>query len=177
MLRDGLIRKTPMTSQTRSVSSSGKSTGVFLRYLDERVLQQVVASHSTSLIRVSLATVFIWFGLLKIIGFSPVSDLVAQTIHWMPASPDLLVLLLGILETALGLGLLLSRGVVLRVMVIIFLLHLSGTMLVLAQPDIAFQKKNPLLLTTEGEFVIKNLVMIAAGLVLLGRTRGAEPDI
>jgi putative oxidoreductase len=48
---------------------------------------------------------------------------------------------------------------------------------VLAQPDIAFQKGNPLLLTTEGEFVIKNLVMIAAGLVLLGRTRDAEPDI
>ena len=151
MLRDGLIRKTPMTSQTRSVNS-------------------------TSLIRVSLATIFIWFGLLKVIGFSPVSDLVAQTIHWMPAPPDLLVLLLGILETALGLGLLFGRGVVLRVTVIIFLLHLSGTFLVLAQPDIAFQMGNPLLLTTEGEFVIKNLVMIAAGLVLLGLTHGAESD-
>ena len=177
MLRDGLIRKIPMTSQTRSVSSSGKSAGVFLRYLDERVLQQVVASHSTSLIRVSLATIFIWFGLLKVIGFSPVSDLVAQTIHWMPAPPDLLVILLGVLEMTLGVGLLFGRGVVLRVTVIIFLLHLSGTLLVLAQPDIAFQKGNPLLLTTEGEFVIKNLVMIAAGLVLLGRTRGTESDI
>jgi putative oxidoreductase len=176
MLRDGLIRKTSMTSQTRSVSSSGKSLDVFLRHLDERMLQ-VVASHSTSLIRISLATIFIWFGLLKIIGFSPVSDLVAQTIHWMPAPPDLLVILLGILETALGLGLLFGRGAVLRVTVIIFLLHLSGTLLVLAQPDIAFQKGNPLLLTTEGEFVIKNLVMIAAGLVLLGRARSAESDV
>ena len=52
-----------MTSQTRSVSSAGKSLGVFLRHLDEQVLQQFVASHSTSLIRISLATVFIWFGL------------------------------------------------------------------------------------------------------------------
>jgi putative oxidoreductase len=66
---------------------------------------------------------------------------------------------------------------VLRVTVIIFLLYLSGTMLMLGQLDIAFQKGNPLLLTTEGEFVIKNLVMIAAGLVLLGRARSAESDV
>jgi uncharacterized membrane protein YkgB len=44
---------------------------------------------------------------------------------------------------------------------------LAGTFLVLVvRPDIAFQAGNPFLLTTEGEFVVKNLVLIAGGLVV-----------
>ena len=31
------------------------------------------------------ATVFIWFGVLKIIGRSPVEDLVADMVYWLPA--------------------------------------------------------------------------------------------
>ena len=37
------------------------------------------------------------------------------------------------------------------------------------QPQVAFQHGNPLLLTTEGEFVMKNVVLISAGLVLASR--------
>ncbi len=33
------------------------------------------------------------------------------------------------------------------------------------RPELAFQAGNPLLLTTIGEFVVKNLVLLAAGLV------------
>lgn len=48
--------------------------------------------------------------------------------------------------------------------------HLSGTFLVLVtQPAVAFQDGNPLALTMTGEFVVKNVVLIAAGLVLIGR--------
>jgi putative oxidoreductase len=48
--------------------------------------------------------------------------------------------------------------------------HLTGTLLVLVmQPHVAFQHGNPLLLTTEGEFVMKNVVLISAGLVLASR--------
>lgn len=40
--------------------------------------------------------------------------------------------------------------------------HLTGTFLVLVtQPGVAFQDGNPQLLATEGEFVVKNLVLIA----------------
>ena len=42
-----------------------------------------------------------------------------------------------------------------------------GTFLVfLLLPDLTFQDGNPLLLTTEGEFVLKNLVLLSAGLVV-----------
>ena len=56
---------------------------------------------------------------------------------------------------------------------LLFWLQLAGTFLVLIlRPDIAFQQgTNPLLLTTEGEFVIKNLVLISAGLVVGGTVR------
>jgi len=48
--------------------------------------------------------------------------------------------------------------------------HLTGTLLVFVmQPQVAFQHGNPLLLTTEGEFVMKNVVLISAALVLASR--------
>jgi len=80
---------------------------------------------------------------------------------------------LGVWEVAVGLGLLV--GVALRLVLLLFWLQLAGTFLVLVvRPDIAFQAGNPFLLTTEGEFVVKNLVLIAGGLVVGStvRTRG-----
>ena len=65
----------------------------------------------------------------------------------------------------MGAGLLF--GAALRLTLFLLWLQLAGTFLVLiVRPDIAFQHGNPLLLTTEGEFVIKNLVLIAAGLAV-----------
>jgi uncharacterized membrane protein YkgB len=55
----------------------------------------------------------------------------------------------------------------------LFALQMVGTFLVLiVQPDVAFQHGNPLLLTTEGEFVVKNLVLLSAGLLIGSRVRG-----
>ena len=55
--------------------------------------------------------------------------------------------------------------------------HLCGTFLVLVmQPELAFQNGNPLLLTTIGEFVIKNVVLISAALVLAARLRERKAD-
>jgi putative oxidoreductase len=49
---------------------------------------------------------------------------------------------------------------------------MMGTFLVLViQPEVAFQDGNPLLLTTEGEFVIKNLVLLSAGLMIGSRLK------
>jgi len=47
-----------------------------------------------------------------------------------------------------------------------------GTFLALVtQPDVTFQDGNPVMLTTEGEFVIKNLILLSAVLVLYGRRK------
>jgi uncharacterized membrane protein YkgB len=60
----------------------------------------------------------------------------------------------------------------LRIVLALFALQMIGTFLVLViQPEVAFQDGNPLLLTTEGEFVIKNLVLLSAGLVIGSRLK------
>lgn len=124
-----------------------------------------MSTHGVRLLRIALGVVFIWFGLLKITGYSPVRELVARTVYW--ASPDFFVPFLGWWELAVGLGLLFAVG--LRLTLFIFWLQLAGTFLVLVvQPDVAFQHGNFLLLTTEGEFVVKNLVLITAGMVVGG---------
>jgi putative oxidoreductase len=50
--------------------------------------------------------------------------------------------------------------------------QMIGTFLVfLIVPEVAFRDGNPLLLTVEGEFVIKNLVLLAAGMVIGSRVQ------
>jgi uncharacterized membrane protein YkgB len=141
--------------------------------IDDRVVS-FLRRWSVPALRVSLAVVFVWFGALKVLDVTPVTDLVANTVYWV--DPDWFVPLLGWVEIAIGLGLLFSFG--LRVVLAVFVLQLLGTFLVLVvQPDIAFQDGNPFKLTTEGEFVVKNLVLLTAGMVVGStvRSEGAPP--
>ncbi len=124
------------------------------------------------LLRVSLAITYLWFGLLKIIGKSPVSGMVARTAFFLPR--QFVVPFMGIWEMAIGLGLLFRFP--LRLTLVAYFAQLAGTFMVLiVRPKEAFQKKNPLLLTKEGEFVIKNLVLASAGLVV-GSKMGDESE-
>jgi len=105
---------------------------------------------------------------LKVTGDSPVAGLVLRTVYWIDS--DVFIPFLGVWEMLVGLGLLFA--VALRLTLFLFWLQMAGTLLVLLlRPEIAFRNGNPLLLTVEGEFVIKNLVLIAGGLVI-GSTVG-----
>ena len=126
-------------------------------------LGSLVSRASIPLLRVSLGVVFIWFGALKLTNATPVGELVANTVPFLPA--NVFVPALGIFEMLLGLGLLIGRR--LEIVALLMVAHLSGTFLVLVtQPGVAFQHGNPLMLTMTGEFVVKNIVLITAGLVL-----------
>lgn len=114
-------------------------------------------------LRVSLGIVFVWFGALKVLDITPVTDLVAETVYWV--DPDWFVPVLGWVELAVGVALMVRRG--LRLVLPLFLAQMVGTFLVLVvQPDVAFQDGNLFKLTVEGEFVVKNLVLLSAGLVV-----------
>ena len=132
--------------------------------------RDAVRTGTLLLLRASLALTFIWFGALKVAGTTPVTTLVADTVAWIPGiDAAWFVPALGAVEVVLGAGLLLGRAP--RVVLAALVGHLVGTFLVLVvQPEVAFQQGNPLLLTTEGEFVVKNLVLIS-GLLVLGATR------
>jgi putative oxidoreductase len=119
-------------------------------------------------LRVLLGVLFIWFGALKVSGASPVEAMVSGTLPWV--NPDVAVLGLGGVEILLGVGL--AGGLLLRVVLPILVAHLTGTFLTFVMlPALMVSDNNPLLLTESGEFVVKNLVLIGAALVLMTHTR------
>jgi uncharacterized membrane protein YkgB len=130
--------------------------------LDARMVG-TMRRYGITLLRLALAITFIWFGALKVLQVSPVAELVAQTVYWVPAW--FFVPFLGFWEIAVGLGLLFR--VALRLTLLFFFMQMAGTFLVLViHPDLSFQNGNPLLLTVLGEFVVKNLVLLTAGIVI-----------
>jgi uncharacterized membrane protein YkgB len=125
----------------------------------------VVSMHrySITILRVALGIVFLWFGILKIIGQSPVAGMVNSTFSFF--GPHFL-LILGIWEVLIGMGLIFK--LYLRATLFLLWLQILGT---LSAPVLApqiFFHGNFFLLTADGEFVIKNLVLIAASLVIAG---------
>ena len=129
----------------------------------DRMVVAALERWSVPLLRVSLGIVFLWFGVLKVFGVTPVADLVAATVYWVDA--DWFVIFLGVVEVMVGAGMIFRRG--LRVILAVFLGQIAGTFLVfLLLPEVAFQDGNPLKLTVVGEFVVNNLVLLSAGLVV-----------
>lgn len=140
----------------------------------DRRLVDFLSRWSIPALRVALGIVFVWFGAMKIGRVSPVANLVASTVYWV--DPGWFVPALGVVEVLIGLGL--TFGVGLRVVLPIFLVQMMGTFLVLVvRPDVSFRDGNPLLLTTEGEFVVKNLVLLTAGLVVGSTVRGKRARV
>jgi uncharacterized membrane protein YkgB len=135
-------------------------------------MRQLVGRTSFALLRVSLGLVFVWFGALKITNSTPVARLVADTVPFLPSK--WFVPALGVFEVVLGLGLLIGRWT--AAVACLMIAHLAGTFMVLVtQPEVAFQGGNPLMLTMTGEFVVKNVILISAGLVLIAPRRERYP--
>ncbi len=124
------------------------------------------------LLRYSLAIIFIWVGLLKSFGMSLAADLVASTVYWFP--PDVFVPILGWWEVVIGVGLL-YRPLV-RVALFLLFLQMPGTALpLLLLPDVCFSEF-PIGLTLEGQYIIKNLTIISAAILIGGTVRRHSSD-
>ena len=137
----------------------------------DRVLVPFVRRWGIPVLRSGLAITFVWFGALKVLDVSPVSEMVASTVYFLDS--DWFVPALGWVEILVGLGLFFR--VWLRLVLAVLFAQMIGTFLVFFMlPDIAFQGGNPLLLTTEGEFVVKNTVILGAAMVV--GTRIDEPE-
>jgi uncharacterized membrane protein YkgB len=159
---------------TKTTSGVGEQSGVgALDRIDRRVVG-FLSRWSIPFLRVALGVVFVWFGALKLWRISPVAELVARTVYWV--DPDWFVPALGVVEVIIGLGLLFGIG--LRLILLVFAGQMIGTALVfVVLPEVAFQRGNPFLLTVEGEFVVKNIVLIAAGMVVGATVRGRRARV
>ena len=128
-------------------------------------LRHFVRNNETRLLRVALGTVFVWFGALKILGETSVLGIIQSAYPFLASAP--LLQALGVGETILGGGVLLGWRV--RTFASLMTLHLGGTLLVpFLAPASAFNPGFPVL-TLQGEFVVKNLVLISAALLLAER--------
>jgi uncharacterized membrane protein YkgB len=127
-------------------------------------------------LRVSLAVIFVWFGMLKPLGLSPAAPMVKATVGWMPFfSPDNWVAVIGWWEVAIGLTFLTRRTS--RIAIGLLAMQMVGTFLPLAiLPSVTFQPGHfPYAPTLEGQYIIKNLLIISAALVLGGTVRHQPP--
>jgi putative oxidoreductase len=151
------IRQGPVQAATRRAKLRRR-----LEALDHTI-RELLGRASPLLLRVSLGIVFVWFGALKVAGVSAVGGLVAATVPF--ADSTWFVPVLGVVEIVIGLAF--ATGRLLRMVIPVFAAHMAGTFLVLITlPNVAFEGSNPLLLTAVGEFVVKNLVLLTAGLVV-----------
>ena len=119
--------------------------------------------------RISLFVIFFWFGILKPMGLSPAEPLVLKTVDWMPLlSAGQWLVVIGWWEVAIGVFFLFRKTT--RLAIGLLFLQMTGTFMPLfILPEITFQENGiPFLPTLEGQYIIKNIIIISAALVIGG---------
>ena len=121
--------------------------------------------HSITIMRIALAIVYIWFGALKIFNMSPAGELVEETVYWF--RPEIFIPILGVCEVIIGLGLLVKKFI--PYTILLLLLHMCATLFpVFILQKICFDTF-PYCPTLVGQYIIKNVVLIAGALVVAGK--------
>lgn len=140
----------------------------------DRRITTWMARYGILILRISLGVVFFWFGVLKFFpGLSPAQDLATRTIDVLTfglVSPAAAINILAVWECLIGLGLIF--GLFMRVTLLLLFVQMVGTVLpVFFFPAEVFTRI-PYAPTLEGQYIIKNLVLISAGLVIGATVRG-----
>jgi uncharacterized membrane protein YphA (DoxX/SURF4 family) len=135
-----------------------------------------MARYGVVLLRISLGIVFFWFGVLKFFpSLSPAQDLATRTIEVLTfgiVKPELSLPLLAAWECLIGLGLITGRFM--RATLLLLFVQMAGTITpIFLFPAEAFTQF-PYAPTMEGQYIIKNLVLISAGLVIGATVRGGQ---
>lgn len=146
-----------------------------LNTLDARITAWM-ADHGLTLMRVALGVVFFWFGVLKFFpGMSPAESLAGRTIEAISfglVSQQVALLILAIWECAIGLGLLTGRFM--RATLLLLFVQMLGTIM----PLFIFPSETwvvfPIAPTLEGQYIIKNVVLIAGAVILGATVRGGR---
>ncbi len=137
----------------------------------DSMLTNWMAEYALSIMRIGLGIVFLWFGALKYFpGLSPAEDLVRNTIYFV--NPDFFIPVLATWEVLIGIGLIWGKW--LRVTLLLLFLQMPGTaMPIFILPEIVWTQF-PYGLTLEGQYIVKNLVLIGSAFVLGATVRGGK---
>ncbi|MFE6866711.1 DoxX family protein [Kitasatospora sp. NPDC057692] len=125
-------------------------------------------------LRVSVGVLYLWFGLPKFFaGASPAEDLATRCMSLMTfdaVPPGVSRFLLALMEVSIGFGLV--TGVLLRLTLAVFFVHMTGVFATLVLlPNDVWAHGVPPVPTLEGQYILKNLVLIAACLTVATRER------
>jgi uncharacterized membrane protein YkgB len=140
--------------------------------IDARITRWM-AEHGLLLLRISIGVVFFWFGALKLVpGLSPAEGLIRATLPFLPM--NLFLPFLAIWEMVIGLGFI--TGKFMRLTILLLFLQMPGTLSpIVLRPDLVFTQF-PFGLTLEGQYIVKNMVIISSALVLGATVRGGKLD-
>lgn len=137
----------------------------------DRTLTHWMAHKGVILLRISVGIVFFWFGALKLFpGASPATSLIRESITFLPS--DIFIPFLGAWEMAIGLGFI--TGWFLRVAILLMILQMAGAISPLVLEPGAVWQSFPFVLTLEGQYIIKNAVLISAAFVIGATVRGGQ---
>jgi len=135
-----------------------------------------MAIHGVTLLRWSIGAIFIWFGALKLVpGLSPADQIATDTTMALTfglISEDFARLGLAFLELAIGIGLLTGRY--LRLTLLLLFAQMAGTLTPLFIFPEQIWTDFPFVLTLEGQYIMKNAVLISAGFVIGATVRGGR---
>ena len=133
-----------------------------------------IDTYSSILLRVSLAIVYIWFGALKVFETSPAEVLVQETVYWL--EPSIFVPLLGVAELMIGIGLLIKKWT--PIVILLLLLHMFVTFFpIVIVPKLCFNTTLFFCPTLIGQYIVKNLVLMAAALTIIGKHHEQQSSI
>lgn len=131
--------------------------------------------YSFPLARVSLFVVFVWFGALKIAHTSPanplVEELLSRTLPFLTF--EKFILFFGIYEMLIGITFLVPK--LERVAIALLIPHMITTVLpLILLPQITWQ--GFLTPTLEGQYIIKNCVIVALAFSIAARLQPMQAD-
>lgn len=141
--------------------------------LDRRITE-LMARFGVPLLRIAIGIVFLWFGALKLVpGMSAAADLAARTIEVLTLGivpPSVAVPVLGVWESLIGIGLL--TRVAMRLTLLLLFVQMLGTLTPLLIFPAETFSRFPFAPTLEGQYIIKNAVLIAGAIVVGATVRG-----
>ena len=131
----------------------------------DKLISRYMFIYGIIFLRFSIGLIFVWFGFLKPFGISPAQELVTNTVYWFDDKVSF-VKFLGWWEVVIGITMCIKP--LIRISIFLLFLQMPGTFLPLVLlPEICFTNF-PFGLTLEGQYIIKNLIIISAGLVIGG---------
>jgi uncharacterized membrane protein YkgB len=151
-------------------------------YEKDVALTRWMARNGVTFLRISVGIVFFWFGFLKYFpGLSPATDLAVTTIDMLTfgiITGQVALFILATWEVAIGIGMMF--GIFLRETIFLLFFQMLGTVSPLfLLPGEAFTVF-PYGLTLEGQYIIKNIVIVSAAIVIGATVRGgrliADPE-